>query len=127
MADSLNEYMSRISHVAMIHCRAGGLYEGVEGAKRLARECAPALLDFPNGEREMGSTYSGICVIAYWLKPPIDAKTWMTEMRAALEKYKAERVITPMPENYKPAPMATHLNEIEHKKAMWRGEALWDG
>ena len=83
------DWMSTMAQVAMRHClNEGGLYYGVEGAKRFARECGPALLDFPGGERNAGSTYSGICVRAYDLKPPIDAKAWLMELRKGMDRAK---------------------------------------
>lgn len=86
-----NDWMTSVSNAAKRHCLdPDGLYYGVEGAKRLARECGPALLDFPDGERQIWSTYSGICVRAYDLKPPIDAKTWLTEMNVGIKKAKGE-------------------------------------
>jgi len=83
-------WMTRMRLAAMHHCLdENGIYHGIEGAKRFARECGPALLDFPNGEQYMSSTYSGICVMAYDLKPPIDAAVWFAELRKGLEKAKA--------------------------------------
>jgi len=67
----------------------GGVYEGTEGAKRLGRECGPALLDFGEyGIKNIGATYSGICVIGYNLKPPIDAGDWLNAVREGYEKAK---------------------------------------
>ena len=80
------DWMSHVARFAMRHCiDPDGVYYGVEGAKRLARECGPALLDFPDGEHQIGATYSGICVIAYNLKPPIDAKIWIAELKKGME------------------------------------------
>ena len=87
--ECFNHYMERARNAAARHCADGGVYAGAEGAKRLARECGPAMLDFGDyGLRNLGSTYSGICVIAYALKPPIDAKTWLHELRFGMEKAK---------------------------------------
>lgn len=82
-----NSWMSSIAHAAMRICAdPDSQYYGVDGAKRLARECGPALLDFPDGIKNIGSTYSGICVIAYRLNPPIDAKDWLASVREGYEK-----------------------------------------
>ena len=82
-----SDWMSSVARAATRHCLdPTGLYYGPEGAKRLARECGPALLDFADGERNASSTYSGICVIAYDLKPPIDAKVWLRELKKGMEK-----------------------------------------
>ena len=71
----------------MRHCvQADGLYSGVEGAKRFARECGPALLDFENPKGLISGTYSGICVRAYNLKPPIAAKEWAAELIKGMER-----------------------------------------
>lgn len=70
-------------------CRDGELYGGVNGCRRFARECAPAILDFGEyGEHNMGSTYSAICVIAYDLRPPVDAGKWLGWMREKLNEMK---------------------------------------
>lgn len=80
-------WMERIRNAARRHCmEENGLYAGVEGAKRFARECGPAILDFGEyGEKNIGSTYGAICVIAYGLKPPIAAKIWLQELRKGMD------------------------------------------
>ena len=86
---SFLNWMTNVRLAAMRHCLdENGIYHGVEGAKRLARECGPALLDFPDGEKYISSTYSGICVMAYDLRPPIDADVWFAELRKGLEHAK---------------------------------------
>ena len=83
-----NEYMSKISRAAMRHCVEGGMYAGKEGCLRLAREVGYALPDFSIKKAElfemMSRTYSGVCVIAYRLKPPVDAKEWNNEIVKAI-------------------------------------------
>lgn len=82
-------WMTRVRLAAMRHCLdPDGIYYGEEGAKRFARECGPALLDFPDGEKRISETYSGICVMAYDLKPPIDASVWFDEMRKGMRHAK---------------------------------------
>ena len=63
-----------------------GMYEGKEGALRLAREYGYGLRDFSEKERKewIHSSYSCLCVMFYNLKPPIDAKDWITEIRSQL-------------------------------------------
>jgi hypothetical protein len=58
------------------------IYEGKNGALRLAREYGYGLNDFTEKERKdiIGSTYGALCVRFYNLKPPIDAKQWVTEI-----------------------------------------------
>lgn len=88
------DWMSRTRTAAAHLCRPDGLYAGVEGCRRFARECAPAILDFGEyGERKISATYSGICVIAYDLRPPVNAAQWLDWMREAVaeRKNKEER------------------------------------
>lgn len=84
------EYMSKISRAAARHCVEGGLYAGKDGCLRLAREVGYALPDFSTRKGDlfdmMSRTYSGICVIAYNLNPPIDAKKWNNEMVKAIQR-----------------------------------------
>lgn len=84
--DSFRYWMRSIASAAMKHCcDPDGLYYGPEGCKRLARECGVAIPDFSLDEREQNDmisrAYSAICVVAYNLKPPIDAKDWFENMR----------------------------------------------
>ena len=82
-----SDYMQRVVNAASRHCLGkDGLYQGQEGAERFARECGPALLDFDNPESLVGSTYSGICVRAYGLKPPIDAKGWNRDIVVGMDR-----------------------------------------
>ena len=90
MDDLFTAWMSRVSSAAKHLClQEDGLYYGVEGAKRFARECGPALLDFPDGEKQAAATYSGICVRAYDLRPPIDAGIWLTELKKGMSRARA--------------------------------------
>ena len=79
-----DDYMASIRSAASRHC-IDGIYRGRDGAKQFARECGYALPDFSSDEREIqemiSKSYSGICVIAYALKPPINAKEWANAMR----------------------------------------------
>lgn len=82
-----SDYMQRVAKAAGRHCLGSdGLYQGQEGAKRFARECGPALLDFDNPESLISSTYGGICVRAYNLKPPIDAKDWIKNITIGMDR-----------------------------------------
>lgn len=66
------------------------VYEGRQGALRLAREYGAALADSPDDEaREQmknSVSYNEICVKGYYLKPPISVKEWQDEVRRAYEK-----------------------------------------
>ena len=85
-----SKWMRETRQAAAHLCAHGGLYGGVDGCRRFARECAPAILDFGDyGRKNIGSTYGGVCVISYDLKPPVDAKQWvhlMLEKIAEMEK-----------------------------------------
>lgn len=87
---NFGEWMVRTRIAASRHCYGDGIFAGVEGAKRFARECGPALLDFEDAKHSAESlaqnTYSGICVIAYQLRPPIDAKEWLKNIREGCER-----------------------------------------
>lgn len=95
-----NEWMRRTAVAASSHCYSpDSLYYGPEGAKRLARECGPALLDFGEfGIDNISATYSAICVIAYRLCPPIDAKDWLVSVREGYDRAKAWRDRREVPE-----------------------------
>lgn len=81
---AFDHWMHRTAMTASKNCFGGGLYTGKDGARRLARECGYALPDFGEyGDKNAGATYSGICVIAYQLRPPLDAKEWLEIVRGA--------------------------------------------
>jgi hypothetical protein len=54
-----------------------------KGALRLAREYGYGLNDFPAKERDdmIHDSYSSLCVRFYDLKPPINAKEWIQEIK----------------------------------------------
>lgn len=88
--NAFNNYMAAIRSVAASLCRDGGIYAGTEGCLRLAREVGPALVDFSRNERDISSmvssTYSGICVVAYGLRPPLDASDWNAAVYQGVRK-----------------------------------------
>lgn len=87
---NFGEWMIRTRLAASRHCYGDGIFAGAEGAKRFARECGPALLDFEDAKHSADglaqSTYSGICVIAYQLRPPVDADEWLKNIREGCER-----------------------------------------
>lgn len=94
-SEAFNHWMSATRGAARHLCRDGELYAGVNGCRRFARECAPAILDFGEyGEQHISATYSGICVIAYDLKPPVDAGVWLKWMREKLIEEKGMRGVS---------------------------------
>ena len=97
---AFNDWMRRTAMAASSHCYSpDSLFYGPEGAKRLGRECGPALLDFGEyGIKNIGATYSAICVIAYQLKPPIDTKDWLESVREGYNRAKVWRDRREVPE-----------------------------
>ena len=79
-----DEYIENLSHALMVYKgRNGyGIYEGIDGCKRLARELGYGLKDYSEKERNdvLQNSYSVICVRFYGLKPPISAKEWVKEI-----------------------------------------------
>ena len=64
------------------------IYNGKDGCLRLAREYGAGLADLPGNEAkdELQSSYGVLCVRAYLLKPPIDAKEWINEAKKGMER-----------------------------------------
>lgn len=89
MEQKFQNWMSAVAHAPAEIFHGEGLYAGVDGCKRLARECASAIPDFGEyGEKNINATYSGICVIAYNLCPPVDAGVWLGWIREKLNELK---------------------------------------
>lgn len=66
-----------------------GIYHGKEGCLRLAKEYGVGLADFKDRKKikdDMQSSYSGLCVRAYLLRPPVDAKDWFEAVLKGLER-----------------------------------------
>lgn len=84
-----NGWMAAIGHAVPHQTIEGGIYQGVEGARRLARECGCAIAcGGEYWEKRANATYGGICVIGYCLRPPIDAKEWMKYLKQGMNKYR---------------------------------------
>ena len=58
------------------------LYQGEEGALRLAREYAIGLKDFDVGcqDKIIEESYYTLCIRYYQMKPPIKLNKWMSEI-----------------------------------------------
>ena len=84
------DYMRSVREAAFRHTVEDGAYAGIEGCKRLARECGAAIPDFSDKAKDIwdmiSSSYSGICVIAYHLKPPVDARDWISAMHEGVDR-----------------------------------------
>lgn len=121
--NKFRNWMTDISHAATYQCY-DGLFYGEEGAKRFARECGAALPDFSRTEKDLqdmcSSTYSGICVIAYNLRPPIDSKEWRKGLYEGINKAMQIKPV-PIPENYRPMNRGLDSSPDSYK-AMWRGQ-----
>ncbi|XOQ12593.1 MAG: hypothetical protein ACFWTY_01080 [Shouchella clausii] len=83
---SAQEYTERLRD-AFILSRAW-LYEGRDGALRLAREYGACLADSPDDEaREvMQNSYIQLCVRGYNMSPPVDAGEWYQEVKRSYQK-----------------------------------------
>lgn len=84
MTKTAREYMENVYRALQInHENLRKFYEGERGALRLAREIGYGLNDFPVEQHNdvLTSSYSYLCVRFYNLKPPINAKEWIREMK----------------------------------------------
>lgn len=88
--NAFNNYMAAVRSAAIPLCMEGKIYGSAEGCARLGREVGPALVDFSRDERDLASmvssTYSGICIIAYRPRPPLDAGDWLAAVREGVRK-----------------------------------------
>lgn len=85
ISEKFNRWMSSTARAAAHLCTGGMLYDGKDGCHRFARECGAALPDFGDyGVNNIGATYGAICVVAYNLRPPVDASDWLEWMREGL-------------------------------------------
>lgn len=89
---SAREYTIAVRQALMIS--RPSIYEGKDGALRLAREYGSALADSPANEAEQeminAVSYNDICVIGYYLQPPLNVKEWQDEVRTAYIKARME-------------------------------------
>ena len=84
-----NEYMTKMRSVVSRHLNdPDSIYYGKDGHLRLARECGYSLNDFnETGQREiLSGSYGMIYVIGCNLKPILDAKEWIEEMKRGKER-----------------------------------------
>lgn len=85
------EYMTKMRSVSSRHLNnPNSIYYGKDGHLRFARECGYALNDFDEtAQREILSvSYGIIYVTGCNLKPILDAKEWIKEMKRGREKQK---------------------------------------
>jgi hypothetical protein len=72
----------------------GCIYHGREGCLRLAKEYGAGLADFDTEaeiKNDLQASYGILCVRAYMLKPPVDAKKWISEARKGLDRARRGR------------------------------------
>lgn len=64
------------------------IYDGREGALRLAREYGSGLADSPEREalEAMRESYIQLCVMGYNMNPPINADEWYQEVKNSYER-----------------------------------------
>lgn len=83
------KYTSTILNAWNVNPSCKEFYAGAKGAKRFAREFGYGLNDFNLTGKELNdviqSSYSSLCVRAYNLNPPIDAKVWFNEIRSQIK------------------------------------------
>ena len=83
-----NEYMAKMRSAVGRHLNdPDSIYYGKDGHLQLARECGYALNDFDEtGQREiLSGSYGMIYVTGCVLKPILDAKEWVEEMKKGKE------------------------------------------
>jgi len=98
-----NDWMSSVARAAIHLCFNDmgsfetAIYSGESGAKHFAEECGYAIPDFTLNQKQqnnlIASTYSGICCIAYMLKPPVNAAEWLKHMRIGRDREMERRNI----------------------------------
>ncbi len=84
------DYMENLYRALIINGKnLTEIYDGKEGALRLAREFGYGLNDFPEDQRKdiISSSYSYLCVRFYNLKPPIDAKDGIKEIYKQIKDF----------------------------------------
>lgn len=81
------EYLQELDAVVGRHFAPDGIYHGPIGAMRFARELGYGLADFPEGQRDVQSTYSLLVKHTFGTKNgvPIDAKKFFDEVRWAIQ------------------------------------------
>ena len=88
--EKARKYISDMaSGVKMQLSNPNSLYYGLEGHKRLARECGYALNDFDKEGQDtiLKTSYSALYVRGCNLKPLLDAKEWIGIMRKQIKAH----------------------------------------
>ena len=81
------DYLDAVEQALSIALGQTNLYDGEDGALRIAREIGACLADYPEKERIDALQISyDVCVKAYNLSPPIDKKDWDDAVRQGIKK-----------------------------------------
>lgn len=77
------DYLKAVQQSLQISLGNSNIYQGKDGALRLAREIGSALndCDFKIAKEYFEKSYNEVCVIGYNLKPPVDKKEWDYEVQ----------------------------------------------
>lgn len=91
MTEKAEKYMNKMDR-ALAGKLFGGLYGGVDGHKRLAREIGYALNDFDEKDRKeiCQASYGRLYVKNCALRPTMDAKEWIAILRSQIKSEVAE-------------------------------------
>lgn len=87
--NKLSDYIKNVQQALVIARNNTHIYEGIDGALRLAREIGYCLRDLDDKEAKdyLDRSYNEVCVIGYGLKPPVNKKEWDAEV---LRKWKGK-------------------------------------
>lgn len=82
-----SEWIAVVSSEAARHFAPDGIYFGIRGAVRFAREIGYGLADFEDGEAIVQTTYSRLVQNTFGSKGgvPIDSKLFLSEVNWALQ------------------------------------------
>jgi hypothetical protein len=84
---SARDYLINVRQALQVSLAHSNIYEGREGALRLAREIGACLNDSSPKEAYAGmrDSYNYVCVIGYNLKPPVNADEWNAAVISKME------------------------------------------
>ena len=83
----MTDYIKMVADALAVSMSNSNIYDGKDGALRLAREIGTCLRDSDEKEAQeyFDRSYNEVCVIGYGLKPPVDKLEWDSEV---LQKWK---------------------------------------
>lgn len=83
----MTDYIKRVTGALAVTMSNSHIYDGKDGALRLAMEIGTCLRDSDEKEAQeyLDRSYNEVCVIGYGLKPPVDKLEWDSEV---LRKWK---------------------------------------